>query len=440
MSHSGPATQEELARQAQTVLAGGVSASMRMHPYLDRPVYLSRGDGPRVYDPQGNSYIDFNMSNGATMLGHNHPATREAIIEGLNAGSISAAETPFHERLARELTEIIPSAERVRFASTGMEVTTVAVRLARHATGRTKFVKFEGHFHGLSEPFLFKQRNPAEDDGTVVPSSGGVPESGTADVIVVPWNDPVRFDRALKEHQGEIAAVILEPVHFNGGCIPPEPGFLELLRERTRNDGIILIFDEVLSGFRTDLGGIQAASGVTPDLSTFAKALANGMPLSALVGRADLMEQLAPGGPVAHSGTYSGHLLCVLAALATIGELRQPGLYDQLRETSQSFYRDLQEIFDRRGVPVRVQGLGARFGLHFGRREPVRSSADALGHDHDLNRRFVTECLKRGVYFHAYSKQGPPGHAGFSFAHSDEDLAQALTVIDEVATVLAGGP
>jgi glutamate-1-semialdehyde 2,1-aminomutase len=227
--------------------------------------------------------------------------------------------------------------------------------------------------------------------------------------------------------------------HYNAGCIPPQPGFLELLRQRTRETGSILIFDEVLSGFRVALGGVQAYSGVTPDLSTFAKALANGMPLSALVGRADLMEQLAPNGPVAHSGTYSGHLLSVLAALATLDVLRQPGLYDDLRETTAAFYRELQEVFDRHGLPVVVQGLGTRFGLYFGRREPVVRAEDAAGHDHELNRRFVVGCLERGVYFHAYHRHGAPGHCGLTLAHGDAELAEALAVMDSVAAELAQG-
>ena len=419
---------------AQSVMASGVSASMRLHPYLGKPFYLSRGDGPYVYDLDGKRYLDFNGSNGAALLGHHHPAVRAAVEAGLDAGIIAAAETPFHEQLAEVLTAIIPSAERVRFASTGSEVTLVAIRLARYATGRDKILKFAGHFHGLTEPFLFD----AGEDGATVPTSGGVPVAYGRDVLVVPWNDPAAFEAAMREHGDAIAAVIAEPVHYNAGCIPPEPGFLELLRERTRETGAILIFDEVLSGFRIALGGVQEYTGVTPDLSTFAKALANGMPLSALVGRADLMEQLAPNGPVAHSGTYSGHLLSVLAALATLEELRRPGVYDQLRETSQTFYTDLQDVFDRHGLPVRVQGLGARFGLYFGRREPVRQVADAAAHDHELNRRFVLGCLDRGVYFHAYHRTGAPGHCGFSLAHTDADLAESLTVMEAVAAELAG--
>ncbi len=430
---------EGLFVQAQQVLASGVSASMRMHPYLGRPFYLSRGDGPHVYDLAGGRYLDFNLSNGAAILGHRHPAVEQAVLRGLEAGIIAAAETPFHEELAAVLCEIIPAAERVRFASVGSEVTLVAIRIARHATGRTKILKFDGHFHGLVEPFLLKREDPTAQRSGVVPSSGGVPTSLSGDVVMVPWNDAEAFERAIAGHGTGLAAVICEPIHFNAGCIPPTPGFLELLRQRTTENGVVLIFDEILSGFRTALGGVQEQTGVVPDLCTLAKALANGMPLSALVGRADLMEHLAPTGPVAHSGTYSGHLLSVLAALATVAELRKPGVYDRLNEAAAAFYQDLQAVFDRHGLPVRVQGMGARFGLHFGRRAPVRTYADALGHDHELNMRFALGCIERGVYFHAYSRQGPPGHAGFSLAHTPKDFAETLDVVDAVATDLGRG-
>lgn len=429
-------THQDQFTKARDVLAGGVSASMRMHPYFGQPLYIERGEGAYLYGVDGTRYIDLNTSNGAAILGHHHPAVTEAITRGLEAGIIAASETPFHEHLASRLVEIIPAAERVRFATTGTEVTVVALRLARHATGRTRYLKFDGQFHGLSEQWLY-QRKPG-DDGELhtAPSSGGVPASGADDVELVAWNDVDGFNRAIDEHGDDLAAVICEPLHYNAGCIPPEPGFLELLRERTREKGIILVFDEVLSGFKTSLGGIQADEGVTPDLTTHAKALANGMPLSSLSGRADLMEQLAPGGPVAHSGTYSGHLLSVLAALATLDELGRPGTFESLNARAHRFYTDLQETFDRNDVPVIVQGRGARFGLHFGRREPVRTWGDAASHDHDLNRRFTLGCIERGIYIHAYTKQGPPGHAGISLAHTDQDLAEVLSVVDDVSRSL----
>jgi glutamate-1-semialdehyde 2,1-aminomutase len=422
--------------RAQAVLAGGVSASMRLNPYLGQPLYVERGEGPYLYGTDGKRYIDFNLSNGATLLGHDHPAVKRALLAGVEAGVICAAETPWHEALAARMTEIIPAAERVRFSSVGSEVTLVALRIARAATGRTRFLKFDGQFHGLTEPFLFKRATPTGDDPTIVPSSNGVPASMADDVVMIAWNDVAAFERVMAEQGDQLAAVICEPIHFNAGCVPAAPGFLQLLRDRTRGHGTILIFDEVLSGFRTALGGVQAETGVTPDLTTHAKALANGLPLSSVSGRLDLMRQLAPEGAVVHSGTYSGHLLSVLAALATLEELSQPGLYDQINATGERFYGDLQAIFDRTGVPAVVQGRGARFGIYFGFREPVTTWSDALNHDHALNRRFVQGCVERGVYFHGFTQQGPPGHAGFSLSHSADDFAEALNVIESVAATM----
>ena len=434
MSQSGLTAAAQLYKQAHQSLAGGVTAGLRWHPYVGRPFYASRAEGPYLYDLEGERYLDFNMANGAVLLGHGHPAVNEAVQAGLAAGVLTASETEHHVRLAASLCRVIPCAERVRFAVTGTEANLVAVRLARHVTGRRKLLTFAGHFHGLAEPFLFR---PADQTGSglPIPASGGVPDSYGQDTVIVPWNDPDAVDRALARHRGELAAVICEPVHYNAGCIPPQPGFLAYLRQRTQEEGIVLIFDEVLSGFRMALGGAQAYYGVTPDLCTLAKAVANGLPMAVLCGRAELMEQLSPGGPVAHSGTYSGQLLSVLAARATLEALEAPGVYEELGRRAQRFYGELQSIFDRAGVPARVQGLGARFGLYFGRREPVVTWAEAVACDQALHRRFVLGCLRRGLYFHAYV--GLPGHAGFSLAHDDACLDEALTVIEEVARELA---
>src|SRR5215218_10175477 len=230
--------------RATHVLAGGVSASMRLHPYLGEPLYVSRGEGAYLYGLDGKRYIDLNMSNGAALLGHDHPAVRQAVLRGVELGIICAAETPFHEQLAAKLVEIIPAAERVRFSSVGSEVTLVALRIARHATGRDRYLKFDGHFHGLTEPWLLKHADPLDPESAIVPSSGGVPTSEVGNAVMTPWNDVAAFERAIARHGDELAAVICEPVHFNAGCIPPEPGFLELLRARTTERGIVFIMDE----------------------------------------------------------------------------------------------------------------------------------------------------------------------------------------------------
>lgn len=439
MTATSTVAADQLFEQAQTVLAAGVSAGMRVNPYLGKPLFIERGEGAYLYDVDGRRLIDFNMSNGAALLGHDHPAVKQAVILGVELGIICAAETPFHEQLAARMVEIIPAAERVRFSSVGTEATVVALRVARAATGRSTYLKFDGHFHGLAEQWLFKRSDPFDQSSPIVPISGGVPEHLASDIVMVPWNDAEAFEQAMRAQGDELAAVICEPIHYNAGCIPPAPGFLELLRERTREHGVVLIFDEVLSGFRTSVGGVSATYGVTPDLTTHAKALANGLPLSSISGRADLMAELAPTGTAAHSGTYSGHLLSVLAALATLEILTVPGTYDEINARADRFYRQMQEVFDRNGLPVKVQGMGARFGIYFGRRDPVTTWTDAFDHDHVMNRAFVQQCWARGVTFHGYTRQGPPGHAGFSVAHTDADLDESLNVFDTVAANLAAG-
>jgi glutamate-1-semialdehyde 2,1-aminomutase len=422
--------------RAKKVLAGGVSASMRIHPYLDRPVYVTHGDGAYVWDEDGNQLLDFNNSNGATMLGHNYPEIRDALSKTIQDGPVTAGETEDHIKLAERLCKLIPSAERVRFASTGSEVTAVALRLARHVTGRDKFLKFNGHFHGLSDAFLFQPANTFHSSARPQAISGGVPTSYGYDSLSVSWNDKGALDEILEREGRNVAAIICEPVWYNAGCVPPDEGFLSHLRDKADEFGCVLIFDEVLSGFRMAPGGAQEHYGITPDLTTLAKALANGMPLSALVGKAELMEELAPVGPVAHSGTYSGHPLSITAANVTTEILSKKKTYADLNKNANWFYEQLQETFDAANVPVRVQGIGSRFGLYFNREEDVRTSEDAATNDHRLNAQFVSGCLDKGVYFHAYRTAGPPGHSGITLSHTREQLSNALDVMSEVARTL----
>jgi glutamate-1-semialdehyde 2,1-aminomutase len=418
-------------------MPGGVSASMRIHPYLERPVYLTHGDGAYVFEADGNKLVDFNNANGATMLGHGHAAVDKAIANTLKAGPVTAGESEAHVELAERLVDLVPAAERVRFASTGTEATSLALRLARHATGRTRFLKFEGHFHGLADAFLFQPRWTFHSSAKPGAISGGVPTSMAYDVEIVPWNDADALDEVMEREGSSIAGIICEPVWYNAGCVPPDDGFLNHLRNTANKYGAVLIFDEVLSGFRMALGGAQEYYGVTPDLTTLAKAIANGMPLSVIAGKAEIMDELAPVGPVAHSGTYSGHPLAVTAALATLEVLSEPKTYDDLNKTANWFYEQLQETFDGANMPVRVQGLGARFGLYFGREDPVRTSADSTDNDHSLNAEFVRGCLERGVYFHAYRTVGAPGHSGITLSHTRDDLKKALDVMSEVARGMA---
>jgi len=434
---------EALFAFASRFMVAGVSGSARMNAALGRPVYLTHGDGCRLYDVDGKSYLDYNCSHGASFLGHNHPAIRKAIQQALDMGVICAYETEHHSRVAETLCRLIPCAEQVRFANSGSEATFTALRVARAVTGRHKLLKFEGHFHGLHDAVVWNAHGPARDAFPTYPyvppqvESAGVPPQLADLVLVIPWNDPAALRQALREHGDELAAVICEPVNYNSGCILPAPGFLALLRAETAQRGICLIFDEVLSSFRMAPGGAQAYYGVTPDLCTLAKAVANGLPLAVVAGKREFMQVLSPLGPAAHSGTYSGHLFAVLAARAALQEIEQPGFYDRIFATADRLYGGLTALFETHGLPARVQGLGARFGIYFGLTHPVTAYQDAARIDGALAVRFIRACVARGVYFHNYGTMAL-GHHGFSAAHTPADIDETLTRVEDAVQAMKG--
>ncbi len=426
-------TNEQLFRFAEEYLVAGVGGAGRFNRSLGYPVYFQRGDGPYLWGIDGRRYLDFNLSHGATILGHNHPAIRQAIEHVLDMGVICGCETEYSALLAERICEVIPCAERVRFLPSGTEVTMAALRLARGYTHRPKILKFEGHFHGMHELIYFGPRQQLAGSHRVSAGTSltdGVPESFGDFVCIVPWNDTAAFDQAIAENENELAAVIMEPVCYNLGCVPASPAFLAHVREVTAREGIVLIFDEILSGFRTGIHCMQGYYGITPDLCTLAKAVANGVPIAILAGKAEIMNKLSPLGGVAQSGTYSGHQFGVMAALATLQELGQPGFYPHIHALADSLYYGMNDLFARHGIQGHVQGLGARFGIYFGIGEPVRAYQDAAKQDVDLMHRFVRESFARGIFFqtigHAVS------HSGFSGAHSADDIDWALEQFDEV--------
>jgi glutamate-1-semialdehyde 2,1-aminomutase len=429
-----------LYQNAQRFLVGGVAASARFNPALGRPLMVERGAGARIRGVDGQEYIDYCLSHGATFLGYDHPATRRAIEQALDLGVVCGYETEHQARVAELLCTVIPCAELVRFSNSGSEATQVAIRLARAHTGREKILKFEGHFHGLHDYVLYSAHSEAVPliDGTYVPptvESAGVPEAIRDLVIVIPWNDPEALDRALREHGHEIAGVICEPVNYNSGCITPRPGYLQELRRQTSQHGAVLIFDEVLSGFRMALGGAQEHYNVIPDLCCLGKAVANGIGVSIVAGRRDVMEHLAPLGDAAHSGTYSGHLFQLLSVEASIREMSQAGFYERIENLSRRLYDGLSHVFEEAGVTAVVQGLGARFGLIFGVTE-ARDYRQARAGDPNQLDTFIRGCFARGVYFHSYGRIAI-GHHGFSAAHTEADIDETLNRIEEVAREMA---
>ena len=420
---------DSLYAHARELLPGGVSATARMNAAIGRPFYVRRGDGAYVEDLQGRRYVDMCTSHGASLLGHNHPAIVGAVQDALALGVICAYETEHQVALAERLAEIIPCAEQARYAGSGTEAMMHALRLARAATGREVIVKFEGHFHGYSDVLNYSWAPPIEAAGAAAhpatyPESAGMPASLVETVEVVPFNDPQALEALFAARGERVAALVLEPVNYDSGCILPAPGFLALCRSLCDRYGAILLFDEVLTAFRMHLAGGQGWSGVTPDLAVLGKALGAGMPISALVGRRAVMRHLRPEGTSELSGTYLAHLTAVLAAGAALAVYAEPGFYPRLADLGDFFYGGFERLIARSGVPLRLQHLGPRFGLYFGLTEPVTSYRAAAGQDRAMLRTFVAGCIERGAYVHLAA------HHGFSAAHDREALGVALDAVD----------
>lgn len=420
--------------EARRYLVGGTSAPARIHPALGRPLYVDRAAGPRIWDLDGREYLDLCNSHGASLLGHGHPAIRQAAERAFDLGVACAYETRHHGDLAKTLTEIIPCADLVRYTNSGTETTWHAIRTARAFTGREKIVKFEGHFHGYHDYLGYSAWPTLEAAGpesspNSVPDSAGIPAGLKDYCIVLPFNDLHVLETTLRKRRDEIAAVILEPINYDSWTIQPLPGYLEGLRELTKELGIVLIFDEILSGFRTGLGCAQEYYGVTPDLCTLGKALGGGTALSAFMGRREIMEQVAPLGPAVQSGTYNAHLITILAAQAFLAEAARPDFYPTLLGHSERLYFGLRDIIARSGVKARVQAVGARFGILFGIGEgpenEVTSYRQATVRDRAAESRFFVAALRHGVFVLGI-------HHGLSAAYTDQDVEELLSRLELV--------
>ncbi len=426
--------------RAKQYLAGGVSASTRVNKALGHPMYFDRAEGCRVWDLDGKEYIDLCCSHGATLLGHGDPRVRKAVEEVIARGAACSYENELHAEFAKLLCETIPCMERVRFTGSGSEATMHCIRLARAFTGRTKLLKFEGNFHGYHDQVMYAIGTPAgklgpETAPTVYPGSTGMPEGLDRHLVIVPYNRTDLFEEAFRKHAHELAAVVMEPVYYNAGCIIPSKEFMEVVRKRTREAGVLLMFDEVLSSFRMGPGGAQEYLGITPDLCTLGKAVGGGYPLSVFGGRTEIMDKLMPVGDCQHSGTYNGHVVCVAAGLAAVTAYRSPGFYDHIHAVARKLYDGLNAIFTKHGIGARVQGLGARFGIYFGVEGPLRNYRDAVKHHRDQMLRFVAAAIRNGVYFHDYG--GAACHHGFCAATTLADVDEALNRLDQAARGLA---
>lgn len=426
--------------RAQRSLAGGVASSTRVNKALGHPLYMARGQGCEVWDLDGQKYLDLCCSHGATLLGHGDSRVTAAVQEALATGAPCSYENERHAEFAELLCDTIPCLERVRFTGSGTEAVMHTLRLARAYTGRTKILKIEGHFHGYHDQMMYSIGTPADRLGPAEspaawPGSTGMPPALAEQLILVPYNRTDLLSAAMERHGHELAAVILEPIYYNAGCVLPERDFLNAVMTLPRERGMLVIFDEVLCAFRMGPGGAQEHLGVTPDLCTIGKAVGGGYPLSVFGGRREIMERLMPQGDCQHSGTYNGHPVVVAAGLAAVRAYREPGFYDHIRAVGERLFDGLNAIFRRHGVAAHVQGLGARFGVYFGDLGRVRSYRDAVGHQRERMLKFIRAAIQRGVYFHDYG--GAACHHGFCAAMTTAHADDALNRLDDAVRAIA---
>jgi glutamate-1-semialdehyde 2,1-aminomutase len=415
---------DQLFERSLRTIPGGVNSPVRAFRAVGgTPPFIERGEGCRLWDADGREYIDYVGSWGPLVLGHADPdvvaAVRSAAGRGLSFGAPTESEAEMAELLGR----LVPGLELVRLVSSGTEATMSALRLARGATGRTRIVKFEGCYHGHADSLLVKAGSGALTLGN--PSSAGVTPETAAQTLVLDYNDIAALDAAFAEHGRSIACVIVEPVAGNMNLIAPRPGFLERLRELCTRHGVVLIFDEVMTGFRVGLRGAQDLFGVKADLITLGKVVGGGMPLGAFGGRRDIMEKIAPLGPVYQAGTLSGNPLAVAAGLATLRKLQVPRFYEQLAAVARSLCDGLVAAARTHRVPFSAQSVGGMFGLYF-RAEPPSSYAEVLQCDAQAFKRFFHAMLDRGVYLAPSAYE-----AGFvSSAHSGADIAATVAAAE----------
>jgi glutamate-1-semialdehyde 2,1-aminomutase len=416
---------QALMEKAVAVIPGGVNSPVRAYGAVGgTPPFIEKGHGPYLEDVDGNRYIDYVLSWGPLILGHAHPEVVEAVIEALGKGTSFGAPTEREIQLANKIVEIVPSVEMVRLVNSGTEATMSAIRLARAFTGRDKFVKFIGCYHGHGDSFLIEAGSGSLTLSN--PSSPGVPKGVAKDTLVANYNDLDSVKNLFEKYPAQIAAVIVEPVAGNMGCVPPVKGFLQGLRSLTQADGALLIFDEVMTGFRVAPGGAQEKFVITPDLTTLGKVIGGGLPIGAYGGKKELMSLIAPAGNVYQAGTLAGNPVAVAAGLKTLELIKEDGFYDRLFEWTEKLVDGIRDIAVRIGVPLRINQAGSMFSFYF-IEKPVHSFNDVMQANKQKYTNLFHKMLEKGVYFppSAYESLFTSG------AHNQECLSKTLDAFEE---------
>jgi glutamate-1-semialdehyde 2,1-aminomutase len=418
-----------LYERAKQSLAGGVSSEFRKFSY-PHPLFYSHGKGSRIYDVDENEYLDFTLSQGPLILGHSHPHVLAEVERASREGQLFAGQHLREIELAERIQRLVPCAELLRFSLSGSEADHAALRVARAVTGKTKFIRFEGHYHGWLDNVAFgiggaKDQIGEREYPTAAAWTQGLPASARDEFVLLPWNDLAAVERALEQQHAEIAAVITEPMMCNSGCIEPLPGYLAGLRALCSRYDVALIFDEVITGFRLGLSGAQGFYGVTPDLAVFAKAIANGYPLSVLAGQRKWMQPIAEG-KVIHAGTMNSSHATIAAALATLDVLEREDAHQRIAAMGQRLMAGLREAATQASLPLLVQGPGPMFQAGFTPLAAVRDYRDTLSYDRATYAKFVAEMHERGVRLIGR------GLWYLSAAHTDADIDEAIAVARDV--------
>ena len=423
MNHS---RSETLFASARNVIPGGVNSPVRAFKGVGgTPVFFNKGEGAWLFDEDGNRYVDYVGSWGPLILGHRHPAVVQALKEQMELGLTFGAPTEKEGELAGLITELVPSIDSVRLVNSGTEATMSAIRLARGFTGRDKILKFEGCYHGHVDSLLVKAGSGALTLGS--PDSLGVPQSTSSETYVLPYNDLDSVDNLFTQSGEEIACVIIEPVAGNMNLVPPGPGYLEGLRALCNQYGVVLIFDEVMTGFRTALGGAQSVYNIIPDLTTLGKVIGGGLPVGAFGGKKEIMDMLAPSGPVYQAGTLSGNPLAVTAGLTTLREISKPGFFEALTDKTAALLTGLKARADAAGIPFTTNQVGGMFGCFFSEDEKISHFSQVMACDTERFKHYFHQMLDSGIYLAPSAFE-----AGFvSAAHGDVELQLTLDAAEK---------